>query len=101
MRRNDSDHDSTHRAVLLRIATSPYCTAGDLSDNLMLTRRTIWGIIGDLRRAGMVQARKIGRRHYYSANLNAPFRHPAMAGSTVGQVLAGLKGSPDPKLKNY
>jgi DNA-binding transcriptional ArsR family regulator len=92
MRTSESDHGPTHDAVLYSIAVNPNCTAGDLSDSLMLTRRTIWGVIGDLRRAGIVHVRKIGRRHYYSANLDAPFRHPAMAGSTVGQVLAGLNG---------
>jgi DNA-binding MarR family transcriptional regulator len=86
-----SDHSSTREAVLFRIATNPNCTAGDLSDSLMLTRRTIWGIIGDLRRAGIVHVRRHGRRHHYSVNLNAPLCHPANAASTMGQVVAGLK----------
>lgn len=86
MRTSKSDHGPTHDAVLNRIAANPNCTAGDLSDSLMLTRRTIWGIIGNLRRAGMIRARKVGRRHYYSVNSGARFRGPAMAGSKAGQV---------------
>jgi DNA-binding transcriptional ArsR family regulator len=91
MQRSRSNLGPTHDAVLNRIAANPNCTAGDLSDALMLTRRTIWGVIGDLRRAGIVHVRRRGRRHHYSVNLNAPLGHPAKAGSMMGQVLAGVK----------
>ncbi len=91
MTTNDSwHHVSSHGTVLFYIATDPDCTIRDLSESLFLTRRTVWGIIGDLRRAGMLHVRKNGRRHHYSVNLDAPFRHPVIDGITLRQVLGRL-----------
>ena len=52
----------------------------------------MWGIVGDLRRAGMLHIRKNGRKHHYSVNLDAPFRHPVLEGITLRQVLGDLVG---------
>ncbi len=81
---------SSHGAVLFCIAADPDCTINDLSETLFLTRRTVWGIIGDLRRAGMLHVRKNGRRHHYAVNLDAPFRHPLLEGITLRQILGRL-----------
>ncbi len=74
MRQTDWYHVSSHGAVLFCIAADPGCTVADLADSLCLTRRTIWGIVGDLRRAGMLEIRKNGRIHHYCINLDAPLR---------------------------
>ncbi len=91
---SDSDngwhHVSSHGTVLFCIAANQDCTINDLSETLFLTRRTVWGIVGDLRRAGMLRVRKNGRRHQYSVNLDAPFRHPVLRGITLHQVLGEL-----------
>ncbi len=91
---SDSDngwhHVSSHGAVLFCIAANQDCTISDLSETLFLTRRTVWGIVGDLRRAGTLRVRKNGRRHHYSVNLDAPFRHPVLKGITLRQVLGEL-----------
>ncbi len=91
---SDSDnawhHVSSHGTVLFCIAANQDCTIIDLSESLFLTRRTVWGIVGDLRRAGMLNVRKNGRRHHYSVNLDAPFRHPVLKGITLHHVLGGL-----------
>ena len=57
---------------------------------LCLTLRTVWGIIGDLRRAGMLHVRKEGRRHHYTVNPNAPLRHPTLRRFTLRAVLGGI-----------
>lgn len=80
MPRENPNHGSTRDAVLFRIAMNANCTARDLSDELLLSRPTVWSIIGELRRAGMVRVRKIGRRNYYAANPDAPFSHRADVG---------------------
>ena len=91
---SDSDngwhHVSSHGTVLFCIAANEDCTISDLSETLFLTRRTVWGIVGDLRRAGMLRVRKNGRRHHYSVNLDAPFRHPVLREITLRQVLGEL-----------
>ncbi len=87
---NDWHHVSSHGTVLFCIAAHQDCTIKHLSETLFLTRRTVWGIVGDLRRAGMLRVRKNGRRHHYSVNLDALFRHPVLEGITLRQVLGEL-----------
>jgi DNA-binding transcriptional ArsR family regulator len=83
---------SSHGAVVFYIAVNPDCTIGDIAEAMALTRRTVWGLIGDLRRAGMLHVRKNGRRHYYTVNLDAPFLHPSVNGYALralfGQIAA-------------
>lgn len=69
---------SSHGSILFYIATHPDTTIRDIADAMSLTRRTVWGIIGDLRRKNMVHVRKDGRRHHYTVNLGAKFTHPTM-----------------------
>lgn len=90
MRRNNWYHVSSHGAVLFCIAAHEGCTINDLAEVMSLTRRQVQGIIGDLRRAGMVHVRKNGRRHHYSVNLDAPFQAPALKGLTLRSVLGAL-----------
>lgn len=79
---------SSHGSVLFYIAVNPGCTIRQIADDMALTQRTVWGLIGDLRRAGMLNIVREGRRHHYSVNLNAPFRHPVLSGITLRMVLA-------------
>jgi hypothetical protein len=92
MGRNNWYHSSSHGAVLSCVAADPHCTVNDLSESLFLAQRTVWGIIGDLRRAGMVHVRKNGRRHHYTVNLDAPFEHQASKDYTRRPVLGELIG---------
>lgn len=81
---------SSRGTVLFHIAAYPECTANDIADALYLTRRSVWGAIGDLRRAGMVYVKKSGRRNHYTVNLDAPFLHPTITGYSLRRVLAQL-----------
>ena len=81
---------SSHGSVLFVIALNPGITIKDLAKELSLTQRTIWGIIGCLRRANMLQVRREGRQHHYWVNLEAPFLHPIIKGITLKVVLGEL-----------
>jgi hypothetical protein len=81
---------SSHGSVLFYIAAHPDSTVAQIADALSLTTRTIWNIVGDLRRSGMLRFRKEGRRHYYSVDLEAQFRHPALPAFPLRVVLARL-----------
>ncbi len=72
------------------IAAAPDCTTREIAEALCLTRRTGWGIIGDLRRAGMLRVRKEGRRHHYAVNPDAPLRHPTLKRFTLRAVLGDI-----------
>ena len=81
---------SSHGAVLFYIAVNPECTIRQIADEMALTQRTVWGLIGDLRRAEMLNVRRAGRRHHYTVNLEAPFRHPIIKDLTLKNVLGEL-----------
>ncbi len=81
---------SSHGAVLFFIAANPSCTVEDIAGSLHVTRRTIWGVVGDLRGAGMLNVRKDGRRHRYTVNLDAPFLHPVLNGVSLRTILGAL-----------
>ncbi len=78
---------SSHGAVLFYIALNPGCTIKEIAEEMALTQRTVWGLIGDLRRANMLQVTREGRRHRYSVNLDAEFRHPVISGIPLRTVL--------------
>jgi len=79
---------SSHGAVLFYVAVYPDCTIEEIAEAMCLTRRTVWGLIGGLRRVGAVHVRKEGRRHHYSVNLDGPLLHPTISGYTLRPVLS-------------
>ncbi len=90
MARQDWYHVSSHGAVIYCIAADPDCTTNEIAQALCVTRRAVWSIIGDLRRAGMLRVRKEGRRHHYTVNPNAPLRHPTLKRFTLGAILGDI-----------
>ncbi len=90
MGRPDWYHVSSHGAVIYCIAAAPDCTTKEIAKALCVTTRTVWGIIGDLRRADMLRVRKEGRRHHYTVNPNAPLRHPTLKRFTLGAILGDI-----------
>src|SRR3990172_5940914 len=81
---------SSHGAILFYVAVNPECTIKEIAEAMSLTRRTVWGVIGDLRRAGMLHIRKDGRRHHNTVNLDAPFKHPVLNGFSLRLILGQL-----------
>lgn len=81
---------SSHGAILFYVAVNPDCTIKEIADAMSLTRRTVWGVIGDLRRSGMLRVRKEGRRHHYTVDLDGPFKHPVLNGFSLRVVLGDL-----------
>ena len=81
---------SSRGIVLSYIAADPGCTITEVAEAIALTPRTVRGLIGDLSRAGMLHVSREGRRHHYTVNLDAPFLHPTLTGSTLRPVLGGI-----------
>lgn len=81
---------SSHGAVLFYVAVHPDCTIREIADDMSLTQRTVWGLIGDLRRADMLNVRREGRRHHYTVNLDAAFKHPTMDGLSLKTIMGEL-----------
>ncbi len=85
---------SRQGSVLLYIALNPDSTVREIAASMGLTQRAIWDHIGDLRRAGMIETRKDGRRNRYSVNLDGPFKHPTISGVTLRTLLINLASAP-------
>src|SRR2546426_12075356 len=83
---------SSHGAVLFYIAVYPECTIRQIADEMALTQRTVWGLIGDLRRAGMLYVSRDGLRPLYTVNLVGPFRHPILQNLALRSVLGAVGG---------
>lgn len=81
---------SSHGSILFYIAVNPGCTIKQIAEEMALTQRTVWGIVGDLRRAGMLNVDRRGRRHHYTVNLEAGFRHPVIKDIPLRAVLGRL-----------
>ena len=86
---------STQGVVLLLIMIRPGVTVKQISDSLSLTYRTVWGLVGELRNAGLIDVRKEGRRHHYFVNVDAPFPHPLLSHRTLGDTVRAIMGSPE------
>jgi len=81
---------SSHGSVLFYIAANPDCMISDIADGMSLTQRTVWGIIGDLRRAGMLQVWRSGRHHHYRVDPDGPFLHPTIEGVRLRSVVGAM-----------
>jgi DNA-binding IclR family transcriptional regulator len=81
---------SSHGAVLFYIAVHPDTTIKEIADGMHLTRRTVWGLIGELRRADYLNVRKEGRRHHYTVKLDGYIRHEALPQIPVRLILGDL-----------
>jgi hypothetical protein len=57
---------------------------------MSLTPRAVWGVIGALRKHGMLLVRNEGRRHHYTVNLDAPLRHPILEGYKLRDVMGEI-----------
>ena len=81
---------STHGAILFYIAVRPDCTIKEIAQAMSLTPRSVWGVIGALRKQGMLLVRNEGRRHHYTVNLDAPLRHPVLEGYKLRDVMGEI-----------
>jgi hypothetical protein len=81
---------SSHGTVLFYIASRPGCTIRDIADALCVTPRTVWRLVGNLRRAGMLQLELKGHRHHYSVNLKASFEIPTVGEFPLEMLLGAL-----------
>jgi biotin operon repressor len=83
-------HCSSYGTVLMHIAANPHSTTKEIADALSLTKRSVWGTIGALRQRGQINVVRIGRKHHYYVNMDAPFLHPTISGVKLGDLMSGL-----------
>jgi hypothetical protein len=76
--------------VLFYIALCPGSTVEAIARAAGHSQRSVWGIIGSLRRGGMLRLHKKERRHHFTIDLDAPMLHPTIQGLTIRPVMAGI-----------
>ena len=81
---------SSHGSALFYIAVHPGCTIHEMADGLCLTRRTLWGLVRDLRRQDMLLIRRDGREHHYYVDMDAEFVHPTLGPVPLRVILGRL-----------
>ena len=84
---------SAHGNVLVYVSLHADCTIRELTEALFLTPRTVWGLVGDLRRAGMLHIRRDGRENHYTVNLDAYMAYPGLKTLRLREVLGELSQS--------
>ena len=75
---------SSRGAIFFYIAASPDCTVEQIADAMSLARRSVYGIVVDLKRAGMITTQMISRRHHFTVNMEASFLHPTLPEFPLG-----------------
>lgn len=78
---------------MLIIAQEPDLRVRDIAQRADITERSAQGIVTDLEHAGYIERERVGRRNAYRLRPEMPFRHPAEAGHTVGELLGLFTGS--------
>ena len=63
-----------------------------LSSASIMEERAAGSIVSDLEAAGYLTRTKVGRRNTYDVHLDQPFRHPAEAEHTIGELVSVLLG---------
>jgi predicted transcriptional regulator len=87
---------TSHGQVLFYVAAHPDATIPRISDALGLSERRVGIILQELRNDNMIEATRVGRRNRYTVNLEATFRHPAMAYVRLGEVIDAFTGREPP-----
>lgn len=78
---------TSHGRVLLLIAQDPDLRIRDIADAAGITERSAQTIVTDLEEVGYIDRERVGRRNVYRINRHLPFRHPAEADHTVGELI--------------
>ncbi len=81
---------SSYGTVLFYIASRPGCTTREMADALSVTRRTVWSLVGKLRRAGMLKVELKSHQHHYCVNLKASFEVPTVGEFPLEMLLGAL-----------
>lgn len=86
---------SNHGVALGVLARDPHVTVREVAQAVGVTERSATNLLRDLRDAGFVDVRRVGRRNVYSVNYEQQLRRDGYVESTVGELLAALHAMTD------
>ncbi|MCO4770402.1 MAG: MarR family transcriptional regulator [Deltaproteobacteria bacterium] len=82
---------SNHAHVLLLLGQDPDLRMRDIAEKVNVTERAVQRIVHDLVEEGYVDKVKEGRCNHYAVNFDAHLRHPLEAGTSIRDLLSGVK----------
>jgi DNA-binding transcriptional ArsR family regulator len=79
---------TNHAHVLLAVARHPEATVAEVARAARITERSAYRMLADLKQAGYVRRRRIGRHKSYEIDSNLPLRDPILENELVGDLIA-------------
>lgn len=83
---------TNHAHVLLALAREPTARLRDVALTVGITERACQAIVADLEAGGYLKRERVGRRNQYTINEAGPFRHPAEADRSIGDLITLFAG---------
>ena len=80
----------SHGAVLFYIAQHPGCTTKDIAGALAVAPKTAWRLVRDLKRSGLTQVRREGRRHHYWMESDGRLPDPVLSHLNLREIMNAL-----------
>ncbi len=81
---------SNHSHVLVCLARDPDTRLRDVAEQVGITERAVFKIVGELEDCGVITRMREGRRNHYEIDTSARLRHPLDGDRTVGTLLEFL-----------
>jgi DNA-binding transcriptional ArsR family regulator len=78
---------SSHGLVLVTVARFGDISVVEIAKKTGLSRSTVLHALKDLRNAGMLKSKKVGRRNSYMFMRDATFRHSIVRDTKIGDLL--------------
>ena len=79
---------SNHGHVIIQLAKEPELLISELATRVGITERHAAAIVQDLREAGFVTVKKVGRRNSYVVKGTKKLRHQAESSKSLADLLA-------------
>jgi DNA-binding transcriptional regulator LsrR (DeoR family) len=78
---------SNNAHVLVCLTHSPQPTTREIALQVGITERAVQRILTKLVSAGVVEIKKVGRRNFYSIDMQQRLRHPLESHKTIGEFI--------------
>jgi hypothetical protein len=90
---------TSHARVLILISQNPDIRARDVAAMAGITERSTQRIVADLKEAGYLTHKRVGRRNHYKVSTTAMLRHPNEQGVEIGLLLNTFRQAGRPPAK--
>jgi len=81
---------SNHTHVLVCLARDPDTRLRDVAEQVGITERAVFKIVGELESSGVITRMREGRRNHYEIDASTRLRHPLEGDRTVRSLLEFL-----------